>query len=66
MSNAWEYLVTANAHDPETLTHHVNNHARVGWELITVTFAVKGESGTHYFYWRRPVNVRVPEPPPGT
>jgi hypothetical protein len=51
----WEYFCTANAHDPATLTHHMNEMARAGWELLTVTFAIKGESGTQTFFWRRPV-----------
>jgi hypothetical protein len=53
MSSAWEYLCTANAHDPETLTRHMNRLAADGWELLTVTFAIKGESGTHTLFWRR-------------
>jgi hypothetical protein len=47
MAQEWEYFCTANAHDPATLTHHMNVMARAGWELLTVTFAIKGESGTH-------------------
>ena len=50
----WQYYCTANAHDPATLTHHMNEMARAGWELVTVTFAIKGESGTHTMFWRRP------------
>ena len=52
----WEYLCTANPHDPQTLTRHMNAIAREGWELLTVTFAIKGESGTHQMFWRRPAN----------
>jgi len=55
MAADWEYLCTANAHDPASLTLHLNEKAREGWELLTVTFAVKGESGTHTFFWRRPL-----------
>ena len=54
MPTAFEYLCTANAHDPDTLTRHMNRHAADGWELLTVTFAIKGESGTHTLFWRRP------------
>jgi hypothetical protein len=49
-----EYLCTANAHDPATLTSHMNDMARAGWELLTVTFAIRGETGTHTLFWRRP------------
>jgi len=48
-----EYLATQNAHDPETLTRHMNQMARDGWALLTVDFAIRGESGTHTFCWRR-------------
>jgi hypothetical protein len=64
MAQEWEYFCTANAHDPATLTRHLNDMARAGWELLTATFAIKGESGTHTLFWRR----RVPaagSPPPG-
>ena len=53
MATRWDYLCTTNAHDPQTLTHHMNELSAAGWELLTVTFAVKGESGTHTFFWRR-------------
>ncbi len=33
----------------------MNIMAARGWELLTVTFAIKGESGTHSFFWRRPL-----------
>jgi hypothetical protein len=55
MATGWEYRCTANAHDPDSLTLHMNDRAAEGWELLAVTFAVKGESGTHTFFWRRPV-----------
>jgi hypothetical protein len=54
MASSWEYRCTANAHDPETLTRHLNAMAREGWELHAVNFAIKGESGTHTMFWRRP------------
>jgi len=54
MAQQWEYLCTANAHDPATLTSHMNDMALAGWELLTVTFAIKGETGTHTLFWRRP------------
>jgi hypothetical protein len=54
MRQEWEYLCTANPHDPASLTEHMNEMAWRGWELLTVTFSVKGESGTHLFFWRRP------------
>jgi hypothetical protein len=54
MPTQWEYRCTSNAHDAETLTRHLNAMARAGWELHTVTFAIKGESGVHTFFWRRP------------
>lgn len=53
MSPDWEYLSTQDAHDPVSLTRHMNNWAAQGWELLAVTFAIKGESGTHSFFWRR-------------
>jgi hypothetical protein len=62
MSSAWEYLCTANAHDPETLTRHMNRLAADGWELLTVTFAIKGESGTHTLFWRRAYPAGSPAP----
>ena len=63
MAQQWEYLCTANAHDPATLTHHMNQMARAGWELLTVTFAIKGESGIHTLFWRRPVPAASSAPP---
>lgn len=54
MSAAWEYTCTTNAHDTASLTAHMNRMARDGWELLTVTFAIRGESGTHTLFWRRP------------
>jgi hypothetical protein len=55
MNPPWEYLCTQNAHDAESLTRHMNAVAGLGWELFAVTFAIKGESGTHSLFWRRPV-----------
>jgi hypothetical protein len=60
MAPEWEYFCTANAHDPATLTHHMNDMARSGWELLTVTFTIKGEGGTHTMFWRRPVRAAAP------
>jgi hypothetical protein len=62
MATEWQYFCTANAHDPATLTHHMNEMAAAGWELLTVTFAIRGESGIHTFFWRRPVRVAASEP----
>ena len=59
MASVWEYQCTANAHDPETLTRHMNAMARQGWDLLTVTFAIRGEGGTHTMFWRRPVADRL-------
>ncbi len=54
MGTEWEYFCTANAHDPASLTRHMNEMAQHGWELLTVTFAIKGESGNHaIFFWQR-------------
>jgi hypothetical protein len=64
MAQQWEYLCTANAHDPVTLTHHMNDRARAGWELLTVAFAIRGETGAYTFFWRRPVYTA--EQAPGT
>jgi hypothetical protein len=36
--------------------------ARAGWELLTVTFAIKGETGTQTFFWRRPARTSPPAP----
>jgi hypothetical protein len=60
MASVWEYQCTANPHDPETLTRHMNAMARQGWDLLTVTFAIKGEGGTHTMFWRRPVAGQRP------
>jgi len=62
MAQQWEYFCTANAHDPATLTRHMNDMARAGWELLTVTFAIKGETGTQTFFWRRPARTSPPAP----
>jgi hypothetical protein len=53
MTAPWEYLCTQNAHDAATLTRHMNAVASEGWELFAVTFAIRGESGTHSMFWRR-------------
>jgi len=53
MPDETEYLCTQNAHDPDTLTRHMNNMAGEGWELLTVNFAIRGETGFHTFFWRR-------------
>ena len=50
----FEYFCTHSAHDPDSLTHHMNRMARDGWDLLTVDFAVRGETGFHTFFWRRP------------
>jgi type IV secretory pathway VirJ component len=57
MATEWQYFCTANAYDPATLTRHMNQMARAGWELLTVTFAIKGEGGTHTLFWRRPASA---------
>ncbi|HSR84057.1 MAG TPA: hypothetical protein VLM11_07740 [Streptosporangiaceae bacterium] len=62
MAQNWEYYCTANAHDPATLTRHLNEMARGGWELLTVTFAIKGEGGTHMMFWRRSVPTPASAP----
>jgi hypothetical protein len=49
-----EYFCTHSAHDPDSLTVHMNHMTRNGWDLLTVDFAVKGETGFHTFFWRRP------------
>jgi hypothetical protein len=49
-----EYFCTHSAHNPESLTIHMNNMARDGWELLTVDFAIRGETGFHTFFWQRP------------
>ena len=48
-----EYFCTHSAHDPESLTRHMNKMARDGWDLLTVDFAIRGETGFHTFFWRR-------------
>jgi len=48
-----EYFCTHSAHDPESLTQHMNHMARRGWDLLAVDYAVRGESGFHTFFWRR-------------
>ena len=50
----FEYFCTHSAHDPDSLSHHMNRMARDGWDLLTVDFAVRGETGFHTFFWRRP------------
>lgn len=55
MATEWQYFCTSNAYDPASLTRHMNQMAGAGWELLTVTFAIKGEGGTHNLFWRRPV-----------
>ena len=54
MTDETEYLCTHSAHDPDSLTLHMNNMAHEGWELLTVDFAIRGETGFHTFFWRRP------------
>ena len=49
-----EYFCTHSAHNPESLTLHMNHMAGEGWDLLTVDFAVRGETGFHTFFWRRP------------
>ncbi len=61
MPSQFEYLCTANPHDPQTLTRHMNEMAHRGWDLVTVTFAIKGESGTNQMFWRRPHGDPAPE-----
>jgi hypothetical protein len=53
MPEQTEYLCTHNAHDPQSLTIHMNSVARNGWELVAVDFAHRGETGFHTFFWRR-------------
>ena len=48
-----EYHCTHSAHNPESLTMHMNHMARDGWDLLTVDFAHRGETGFHTFFWRR-------------
>ena len=47
MPDDTEYLCTHSAHNPESLTDHMNNLASDGWELLTVDFAIRGETGFH-------------------
>ena len=49
-----EYYCTHSAHNPESLTIHMNHMARDGWDLLAVNFAHRGETGYHTFFWRRP------------
>lgn len=48
-----EYFCSHSAHNPESLTVHMNTMAHDGWDLLAVDFAVRGESGFHTFFWRR-------------
>jgi hypothetical protein len=64
MTYSWQYLCTQNAHDAESLTDHMNNRASEGWELLAVTFAVKGEGGVHSMFWRHPLIATGPEEEP--
>jgi hypothetical protein len=50
-----EYFCTQSAHNPESLTLHMNKMARDGWDLLAVDFAHRGETGFHTFFWRRPL-----------
>ena len=52
-----EYFCTQSAHNPESLTLHMNRMARDGWDLLTVDFAIRGETGYHTFFWRRPLHM---------
>ncbi|HTZ91089.1 MAG TPA: hypothetical protein VMB74_01730 [Streptosporangiaceae bacterium] len=51
-----EYFCTQSAHNPDSLTRHMNNMAREGWELLAVDFAHRGETGYHTFFWKRPLH----------
>jgi hypothetical protein len=62
MPEETEYFSTHDAHDPDSLTRHMNNMARDAWELLTVDFAIRGETGFHTFLWRR---THLPEGQPG-
>ena len=57
MPDQTEYLATQNPHDPDSLSRHMNTMARQGWELLTVNFAIKGQNGTHTFFWQRPFRI---------
>jgi hypothetical protein len=57
MPDALEYFATQNAHDTGTLTRHMNHMARDGWQLLTVDFAHRGETGFHTFFWQRPLRA---------
>lgn len=57
MSEEIEYFCTHSAHDTHSLTLHMNNMARDGWELLTVDFAIRGETGFHTFFWKRPLRT---------
>ena len=55
-----EYFCTHSAHNPESLTHHMNTMARDGWDLLAVDYAIRGETGFHTFFWRRPLRRSGP------
>jgi hypothetical protein len=57
MPDSLEYFCTHDAHDPQSLTRHMNNMARDGWQLLTVDFAIRGETGFHTFFWQRPLRA---------
>lgn len=61
-----EYFCTQSAHYPESLTRHMNTMARDGWDLLTVDFAIRGETGFHTFFWRRPVRGTAEAKRPAT
>jgi hypothetical protein len=65
MPEETEYVCTHDAHDPESLTRHMNHMARDGWELLTVNFAIKGETGFHTFFWQRPRRAHAGASQPG-
>jgi hypothetical protein len=62
MPQDWEYLCTANPHNAAALTEHMNLMASHGWDLLTVTFATRGETGSHLFFWRRPAGRHPAQP----
>jgi hypothetical protein len=35
----------------------MNHMAREGWDLLTVDFAIRGETGFHTFFWQRQVRI---------
>jgi hypothetical protein len=59
MPQEWDYLCTASPYHADALTEHMNEMARRGWDLLTVTSAPRGETGTHLFFWRRPARSRT-------